>query len=438
MERIDDQDTRLSLARLWRNATVRRQALFLTSILVLSIIAVWIYSHVSSERLKEQWLDQQTGMVGRLSATDPEAAKLWIKSLTASEPPSSEALERGRQLMERYGLTSELEGRWLPVIGGYQSRTFWTLLAGTVVIIGIIGLMLFLEARIRLGDVRRLAVSLDNSVKHNKPMAFRIYGEGEMGLLANGVQELTIRLQETIEQLHRDKAFLKDTVADISHQLKTPLSSLIIYMDLLREGKLTTDQAAEFLETCRRELDRMEWLTLSLLKIARLEANALEMNLNQASLIDTVRKAVDAVRRLADNQNITLLINEPINPIWLPHDPQWLAEALANVVKNALEHSPPERNVEIGFEQTPVFVRVYVKDYGTGIDERELPHIFKKFYRTSPRGSGVGLGLPLAKSVVEKHGGIISAANHAERGTIVTITLPLHPFPSEFAFLTKL
>jgi signal transduction histidine kinase len=438
MERIDEKDTRLTLARLWRNTTIRRLALFLTSVMVLSIILIAVFSHLSSERLKQEWLDQQTAIIGRLSAADPALAEQWMKSIADSRAPSAEALEQGRREMERYGLTPQLEARWLPIMGGYQSRTFWSLAAGTAMIIVVMGLYLFRQSRSELLEIRKLAVSLDNTVKHNRPMMYRIYGEGELGLLANGVQELAIRLRETIEQLHRDKAFLKDTVADISHQLKTPLSSLIIYVDLLREGNVNTDDTAEFLETCRRELDRMEWLTLTLLKIARLEAGALEMNLKQTSLIDTVRKGVDSVRRLAENHKITLLIEEPINQVRLPHDSQWMAEAIANLVKNAVEHSPAESTVKISWEQTPVFIRVHIKDYGSGIEERHLPHIFKKFYRSSPNGSGAGLGLPLAKSVVERHGGILSAAKHAEGGTIFTVTLPLHPLPAESAFLTKL
>lgn len=438
MERLDDKDTALTLARLWRNAAVRRLAIFMACVMAIAVLLLWMYSHWSAETLKKEWFKQQTAIVGNLSATHPELAEQWMKSITDTDSLSDETLNQGREWMERYGLTERLEARWLPVIGDYQSRTLWVSFTGTSLLIVLIALFLFRESGHQLRDIRRLAVSLDNAVKHNKPMIFRIYGEGELGLLANGVQELTTRLRETIEQLHRDKAFLKDTVADISHQLKTPLSSLIIYVDLLREGKINSDQAAEFLETCRRELDRMEWLTLSLLKIARLEADALEMNMKPAPLTDTLRRGVDSVRRLAESQKVALQIQEPINTIILPHDPQWLAEAIANLVKNAVEHSPAERSVEVGLEQTSVFIRIFVKDYGTGIDERDLPHIFKKFYRSSPRGSGVGLGLPLSKSIVERHGGIISAANHAEGGTLFSITLPLRPLPSDSASLTEL
>ncbi len=436
MERIEGE--RLSVNRMWRNPSVRRLAFILGIFLVVAIIFIGWYSHYSTERLQRGWLDKEAAMLGTLSSEQPELAEKWLQGL-AQTNPSQEAVAEGRRMMEHYGLTPALDSRWLPVLGEYQSRTLWILMSSAIAFIALLALLLLRESRKQLGKVRSLALSMEDAVKHNQPMAYRSYDEGELGILASGAQELTIRLRETIEQLDRDKTFLKDTVADISHQLKTPLASLIIYIDLLREGQIDDDHAAEFLETCRRELDRMEWLTLTLLKLARLEADALEMSLGETPLADTVRQAVSSIGRLAENKQIDVAVEEHSDKsLIIPHDSHWLAEAIANLLKNAVEHSPSGSHVTIGWERTPVFVRLHVKDQGHGIERRHLPHIFKKFYRSSSEGSGVGLGLPLAKSIVERHGGILSAAANPTGGTIFYLTLPHRPFPAKSPKLTEL
>jgi signal transduction histidine kinase len=341
-------------------------------------------------------------------------------------------------MMERAGMTTELDSRLLPILAQYRSRTLWILLSSTIAFFALIGYLLLRESRKQLSEIRSLADTMEDTVKHNRPMAYRIYDEGEIGLLASGAQELTIRLRETIDQLHRDKAFLKDTITDISHQLKTPLASLMIYVDLLRGDQVDDDHAAEFLDTCKRELDRMEWLTLTLLKLARLEADALEMSLKETPLVNTVQQAVNSIRLLANNKQIDIVVGNTESSLVVPHDSHWLAEAITNLLKNAVEHSPPGSSVTIDWEHTPVFIRLRVKDQGRGIEARHLPHIFKKFYRTSSEGSGVGLGLPLAKSIVERHGGMLSAAANPAGGTIFNLTIPHHPFPSDTPKLTKL
>ncbi|WP_239618930.1 sensor histidine kinase [Cohnella mopanensis] len=437
MERI--ADPKLEVARLWRNPSIRRLSLSIAILAIAVVIFIALYSYFSADKLKQDWLDKEAAMLGSLAQDHPELATDWLKQLSQADEPSPEAIAEGRRIMERYGMTpSAMETSWLPVLGNYRFRTFWILIGAATTFIALLTWLLFRVIRRQLGEIRSLAVAMEDTVKHNRPMAYRMYDEGELGLLANSAQELTIRLRETIEQLHRDKAFLKDTVADISHQLKTPLASLMIYIDLLQAGQADAEHAAEFLRTCKRELDRMEWLTLTLLKLARLEADALQMSLRDTNLAETIQHAVHLISPLAVSKKVTLRIEDSDRGLIVPHDSHWLAEALANLFKNAVEHSPIGGTVSISWENTPVFVRVQVKDQGNGIDPRHLPHIFKKFYRNSSEGSGVGLGLPLAKSIVEKHGGVLSAAVNPIGGMMFHLSLPQHPFPVPSGELTEL
>ncbi|UVI27603.1 sensor histidine kinase [Paenibacillus spongiae] len=436
MERITGAG--MGFARMWRNPSIRRLAAALAVLLFMAIVFIALYSHYSTERLKKEWLDKEAAMIGSLADEQPEWVESWLRQVVESDEPSPESVAEGRKIMERYGVTSRLEANWFPVLGEYRSRTLWILVIGAIGFAVLAAIWLFRYARRQLVEIRSLAISLEDTVKHNQPASYRIYDEGELGLLANGVQELTLRLGETIEQLHKEKAFLKNTVADISHQLKTPLASLMIYTDLMQSDQIDADHAQEFLQTCRSELDRMEWLILALLKLARLEADALDMSFKEAPVADTVKRAVESIVPLAEDKQVTMHIEESDTSLIILHDAHWLTEALVNVLKNAVEHSPASGIVSIGWEETPVFIRIRIKDQGRGIDPQHLPHIFKKFYRSSSEGSGVGLGLPLAKSIVEKHGGILSASAHPAGGTLFQVTLPLHPFPSAAAKLTEL
>jgi|GEM_PF-743072 len=499
MERIA-QDLRLDAARLWRNAPVRRLAYVLAAAACLALLAAWWYTAHTASRLEHDWLAQQSALLGRLAEEDPALAETWARLLAHPERLTPEDTERGRQLAVQYGLTPELGAQLSPMLRDYRARSAWMLAAGLFGLFALLALLLLRDNRRQLLEIRKLAVSLDNAIKHNQRMDFRLYEEGELGLLASSVQELAFRLQQTIEQLHRDKDFLKDTIADISHQLKTPLASLAIYVDLLQEGRVDPDTAREFLGTCRRELDRMEWLTLTLLKLARLEANALPMQIRPAPIAETVGRAEDAVARLAEERGVRIervcerdwttmqapdmdtptsqapgtdshlshasdtnnssqspatsspqahstdtdspspyassptsrTSQTPDAGLLLPHDPRWLAEAIVNLLKNAVEISPPGSTVRLTEQAAAVFWRLSVEDQGPGIAEKHMPYIFRKFHRFSSGGSGVGLGLPLAKSIVERHGGMLTASSLPEGGARFVLTLPRHPFSDSY------
>ncbi|RUS47468.1 sensor histidine kinase KdpD [Cohnella sp. AR92] len=435
MERLNE--SRRSFGQVWRNPGIRRLAVVcLVSALLLMLFA-WAFSRYQGERLKREWLARDEQLIGTIAAGHPEIASELPRLFADNSSGDSAIRERGRELAARYGLTRSVDPAVLPIVESYRTNLWATLSIA-------LGLFVLLSAALLLRvydrpyrHIRRLAISLENSVKQNAPMDKPLYEDGELGLLSHAVQELSLRLQETIAQLHKEKSLLKDTVADISHQLKTPLASLTIYVELLQDPRTSQKDAREFLDTCRRELDRMEWLILTLLKIARLEAEALELAPVKASLSHTIETALDPLRSMAEQRMVELVVNAQ-EELTLLHDPRWLSEAFTNLVKNAIEHSPEGGQVSIRIERTPLFAHISVKDQGEGIDERHLPHIFKKFYQSSPAGSGVGLGLPLAKSIIEKHEGLISASSRPKEGTSFTVTLPLHRSGSAGPSLTNL
>ncbi|MDG0809046.1 sensor histidine kinase [Cohnella rhizosphaerae] len=328
--------------RMWRSSSVRRLAVIFLLAFGTAAILLWAYSSYSADRLGKDWIARETAALGALAARDPALAEAWARQLGAGDATPAEAA-LGRELAARYGIDAKLDAALVPLAERRRSREWPLLAAGVFGLLAALLLVLLRESRRQLAEVRGLAGSLEAAVKENRPMKFRIYAEGELGLLAHQVQELSMRLQETIAQLNRDKDFLRDTIADISHQLKTPLASLTVYVELLQGGGVGPAEQEEFLRTCGRELERMEWLIQTLLKLARLEAGSLPMQLERAPIGQTVRTAVHAVGRLAEERRVEICLQEPAEAVSLPHDSRWLAEAIANLVKNAVEHSPPAR-----------------------------------------------------------------------------------------------
>lgn len=248
--------------------------------------------------------------------------------------------------------------------------------------------------------------------------------EGELYRLFHEVNSLAAVLNAHTEKERKEKQFLKDTISDISHQLKTPLAALNIYNGILQGEAEDLPAIQEFTMLSEQELDRIETLVQNLLKITKLDAGAIVMDRqpeNVNEMMEAVRKHF-AFRagsegkeiRLAGDQEITLLC-----------DRVWMTEALDNIVKNALDHTKEGGLVQIEWSGSASMLRLTVKDNGSGIHPEDLYHIFKRFYRSrfSKDTQGIGLGLPLAKSIIEAHNGTIEADSMEGVGTTFVITL---------------
>lgn len=235
------------------------------------------------------------------------------------------------------------------------------------------------------------------------------YKEGTIGILYSNFYKLVYALKESRNREMKEKIFLRDIISDISHQLKTPLASLNVFVDLLSEDKVADrDKQRQILKEAGNQLNRMEWMVLSMLKLARIEAGAIQFNKTETLLLPVLSEAVEAVQYLAGNKNQNIRIDCP-EEMHLLCDGDWLTEAVINLLKNASDYSGEGADISVETEETNVYTRIYVKDTGTGIPEQEIPNIFKRFYRVnhSVNPNSVGIGLSLTKSIIEGMGGSI-------------------------------
>ena len=246
--------------------------------------------------------------------------------------------------------------------------------------------------------------------------------EGELYRLFHSVNSLAAVLNAHADNELREKEFLKNTISDISHQLKTPLAALNIYNGLLQDEDIEVSSVKEFADLSEQELDRIETLVQSLLKITRLDAGAIVLEKNAENVADMMRdiELHFAYRARQEKKEIILSGSDHLS---LFCDRDWLNEAIDNIVKNAFDHTESGATIRVAWKELPSGVQIVIKDNGCGIHPEDIHHIFKRFYRSrfSKDKQGIGLGLPLAKAIVEAHNGTIEVDSELGIGTTFTM-----------------
>lgn len=234
--------------------------------------------------------------------------------------------------------------------------------------------------------------------------------EGELSILKSEIYKVTMSLREQNQRLKKEKLQLSDALSDISHQFKTPLTSLSLMADLLSDGKLNEGRRAQFTAQLRAQLERLIWLTEALLKLSRLDAEAVMFYRRTVPLRELVQKACEPLLIPIELKNQTLSIKAGGDSVYC--DLNWTAEALSNVLKNCMEHTPTGGEIRVSASANALFTEIRVRDSGAGIDKVDLPFIFDRFYRgRNAARDSAGIGLAMAKAISEAQGGSLEARN---------------------------
>ncbi len=232
---------------------------------------------------------------------------------------------------------------------------------------------------------------------------------------------LTVHIEK--EKHHR--IFLKETISDISHQLKTPLAALQMYNEIILDEKTGNKVVEDFVQKSQRELLRMENLIQNLLKLAKLDAGTIVLEKDNRDLNPFLEKCKNEFMTRAERENkkITVICNTTIR---MSFDEIWLGEAIENIIKNALDHTKATDQIEICGVENSLLIEITIKDNGAGIDPEDIHHIFERFYRSrySKDHQGIGIGLALSKTIIEKHGGTITVYSELGKGTVFHVIFP--------------
>ena len=265
---------------------------------------------------------------------------------------------------------------------------------------------------------------IDEYLTGNTDARIECDDEGEMYRLFHSVNTLVSVLNAHIENEFRTKEFLKDTISDISHQLKTPLAALNIYNGILQSETENLPDLKEFTVLSEQELDRIESLVQNLLKITRLDAGTIILERNFENVSDIMHDIEQHFAYRAKQEEKELILSGD-DDIMLFCDREWMMEAVSNLVKNAFDHTDAGKRIFIEWKRMSDMLQIVVKDNGCGIHSEDIYHIFKRFYRSrfSKDTQGLGLGLPLSKTIVELHGGNIKVDSVLGKGSVFMITI---------------
>ncbi len=246
--------------------------------------------------------------------------------------------------------------------------------------------------------------------------------EDELSILKNEIYKTTIMLKEVAENARNQELSLKNSLEDISHQLKTPLTSIMIMLDnMIDNPEMDKQTREEFIKDCKKEITNIHFLVQALLKLSKFDANTIQYH-NQTVLVkELIQDAKNKVSVLCDLKNVDIQVEgNDVDTIYC--DDKWQVEAITNLLKNAVEYSENAGKIEVSYVQNKLYTQIQIRDYGKGIDSSDLPYIFERFYKGSNSSKdSVGIGLALAKSIIEKNNGSVFVESKLGEGTTFTI-----------------
>lgn len=294
--------------------------------------------------------------------------------------------------------------------------------AGILVLIlsAAFGVLFWGFIRYRYDKLDRLSEQIDIVLHNSEHLLIAESEEGELSVLQSEIIKMTQRIREQNKALRREKEHLADSLADIAHQLRTPLTSANLILTLL-EADPDEAQQRELLAETKELYAQMEWLINSLLKLSRLDAGVVEFQSSRIEVGRLVRAALRPLLFSMDLHNITLYTEIP-DSTEIQGDFDWLSEAVRNILKNCMESVGDNGRIEIVCEDNPLYTKISIHDSGPGIPAEDLPFLFERFYRgKNSDASGYGIGLALCRTIIMRQDGTISAKNHPEGGAVFTI-----------------
>ena len=279
----------------------------------------------------------------------------------------------------------------------------------------------FIFTRWRYKRIAEMGEYLRRMASGQYSFDMRDNAEGELSILKNEMYTLSSKMEGNVQRLTEDRKVLKESLADISHQLKTPLTSMGVMAALLESEDLPAEKRKEFTTNLRGEIARMEWLVLALLKAAQLDADIAEMKPRPVQAASLIARAVESLEIMLDlrGQAVQMLNHEPFS---INCDLRWTAEALGNILKNASEHSPDGGQIKVDYGENPLFAWVSVQDSGPGVSRQDIPHLFQRFYRAAgAKEDSMGIGLPLSLAILRRQGGDIEVRQAEGQGLALVL-----------------
>lgn len=268
----------------------------------------------------------------------------------------------------------------------------------------------------RYKSIAQLGHEINALLHGEENIQFSKFAEGELAVLHSELEKLTVQLRQNADNLIRDKKYLADSLADISHQIRTPLTAMRLAVSLLAEPDLPEDKRIELTQELTKLLARIDWLITALLKISRLDTGTVKFRKEPVRISELVQKAAAPIAISMELRMQTLLLDGEAAACFTG-DAAWMQEAVGNILKNCMEHTPPGGSITVHWYENAVYSEITISDTGPGIDQADLPHLFERFYKGKNAGEqSVGIGLALARMIIIGQNGVIKAENRPKGG----------------------
>lgn len=371
-----------------------------------------LLSYMTSD-FQKTIVEHDYGTAGYLvNHPDTNVASAFTKGKTDSD------LEAGRQILKEAGYHENTDPRMVPAVAAYQKRTAVMLHGMLFSVFATVFLTVWIYIRRQRKALAKADTVITRFLSGDTGQRIDSEETGGWYSLFHRINELAAILSAQAEHEKQTREFLQDMISDVSHQLKTPLAALKMYDEIMAQEGADRETIHAFSQKSLREIRRVEDVVYTLLKIARLDAGTVRMEKVEENMEMLIKDVIERFETLAAQEAKEIMLSGS-SDVSLYCDALWMSEALGNVVKNALEHTCRGGKVVISWERTPLLINIVVEDNGTGIHQEDIHNIFKRFYqsRFSQDTHGIGLGLPLAKSIVEAHQGTISVTSKVGQGS---------------------
>ena len=271
----------------------------------------------------------------------------------------------------------------------------------------------------RYQKLKVLSSDINRILHEDTHISFDKYEEGELAILESEVQKMVIRLREQQSQLLSDKKYLADSIADISHQIRTPLTSINLLLSFLSDPNITEERRQKAIRELYELLSRIDWLITTLLKISKLDAGTIQLKKETMTMQTLIQESVEPLLVPIELRGQELKVEAAGQFVG---DKNWTCEAIGNIVKNCMEHTPAGGEVHIRANENALYVEIIVEDTGCGISQEDLPHIFERFYKgKNSSNKSFGVGLALARGIINAQNGTVKAENKKEGGAKFTL-----------------
>lgn len=392
-----------------KNKTIKKYILSLIILLIFNVSLIFILNRYEYKMYTKNYNDKINSIIGNIKNKYPNIEESDIIEIINNEEDSED-------ILSNYGIDSitknDKVNNKVRIISLIIIITFDSLII----------LIFYLYDKNKSKKIKEITKMISKINNRQFDIDINDFNEGELSILKNEISKTTTMLRQVADNSVKDKLNLKDSLGDISHQLKTPLTSITIMIDnILDSPDMNEKTRKKFLINIKREILNINFLVMSLLKLSKFDTNVVKFNKESVYLKDIIIESIKNVSMIKELKNITIKVSGDDN-IKLLCDFKWQVESITNILKNSIEHTSEYGTVEVNYSENKLYTRILIKDNGKGINSDDLPHIFDRFYK-GKNGSddSFGIGLSLSKTIIEKEGGSITVKSTPNIGTIFTI-----------------